>query len=300
MRPSTLLLALPLATTHAINVVQSNDDGWAEINVREFYGHLTDAGFKSFISAPAENQSGTASRDEEPSKVGRNGCEFHSCSPNSPPTGRNESMPRFNYVNSFPVTSMRHGIKNLATEFCGGPPDIAVAGPNVGTNLGAVTQFSGTVGASVEAAKLGLPAIAFSGSTGKQTAWNAKLEPYVSTYAALATNVTQVVTSGSKPYLPEGIWLNVNFPSIKDGCSSLSDFKFVLSRIWPAVPIISRDDVELCGSRRLPVERVVVGTKGCYASISVGNIDKTDAEADAQAVVLTRLKPILSCLPEDD
>ncbi len=78
------------------------------------------------------------------------------------------------------------------------------------------------------------------------------------------------------------------------------DFKFVLSRIYPAVPIISRDDVETCGSRRLPIERKVVGTEGCYASISVGKIDKSDAEADVQAVVLAKLEDILSCLPEHD
>lgn len=59
------------------------------------YNSLTKAGFKSFISAPAENQSGSGSLDEEPSKVGSSGCEFSSCPPNSPPTGKNESMPRF-------------------------------------------------------------------------------------------------------------------------------------------------------------------------------------------------------------
>lgn len=73
------------------------------------------------------------------------------------------------YVNSYPVTSMRYAIQNLSTSFFGGPPDIAVAGPNVGSNLGLVTQASGTVGAATEAVKEGVPAIAFSGTTGSQT-----------------------------------------------------------------------------------------------------------------------------------
>ena len=205
MRYSPILAILPLATS-AINVVQSNDDGWAEINVREFFNNLTAAGFNSFISAPAENQSGRGSADAEPTQVGSSGCEFGSCPPNSPPTGRNESMPLFNYVNSFPVTSMRYGIKNLSTGLLGGPPDLAVAGPNVGSNLGPVTFFSGTVGASIEAAKLGVPAIAFSGTTGSQTAWNSPLEPYVQIYADLSTTVTQALVSGGKPYLPDGVW----------------------------------------------------------------------------------------------
>lgn len=88
-------LALPVAA-QAINVVISNDDGWAEINIRELYNSLTKAGFKSIISAPAENKSGTGSRDEEPKEVGSSGCEFASCSAGSPPYGRNESMPQFN------------------------------------------------------------------------------------------------------------------------------------------------------------------------------------------------------------
>lgn len=49
---------LPL-TTRATNVVLSNDDGWAEINIRTFYNTLTAAGDSVVLSAPAENESGT-------------------------------------------------------------------------------------------------------------------------------------------------------------------------------------------------------------------------------------------------
>ena len=95
--------------------------------------------------------------------------------------------------------------------------------------------------------------------------------------------------------------LNVNFPAVDTtSCKSVSDFKFVLSRIYPAFPIVSGDDVETCGSERLPTENKVIDTPGCYASISVGALDKTDADSEAQSAVLERLKSILSCLPEDD
>ena len=81
----------------------------------------------------------------------------------------------------------------------------------------------------------------------------------------------------------------------------MSDFKFVLSRIYPAVPIFSGDDVETCGnSERLPTENAVIDTPGCYASISVGALNKFDADSDDQGAVLESLKSILSCLPEDD
>jgi broad specificity polyphosphatase/5'/3'-nucleotidase SurE len=48
--------ALPLA--QGIRVIQSNDDGWAEINLRTFFNVLNAAGHQVILSGPAENQSG--------------------------------------------------------------------------------------------------------------------------------------------------------------------------------------------------------------------------------------------------
>lgn len=56
--PLAVLALLPL-TTHAINIISSNDDGWAELNIRTLYNALTAADHSVVISAPAENQSGT-------------------------------------------------------------------------------------------------------------------------------------------------------------------------------------------------------------------------------------------------
>ena len=54
-----LALSLLPLTAHAINIISSNDDGWAEINIRTLYDSLTAAGHSVVISAPAENKSGT-------------------------------------------------------------------------------------------------------------------------------------------------------------------------------------------------------------------------------------------------
>lgn len=95
MRVNALVVSiLPLAAK-AISIVQSNDDGWAEINIRELYYSLADAGFDSIISAPATNESGSGSLDAPPTTVGSGGCEFGSCPAGSPATGRNSSMHRF-------------------------------------------------------------------------------------------------------------------------------------------------------------------------------------------------------------
>lgn len=211
-------------------------------------------------------------------------------------------MPRFDYVNSFPVTSIKYGIDTVAPQFFDGPPQLAVAGPNVGGNLGPTVFVSGTVGAATYAATAGVPAIAFSGESGEQTAWDVEPVPaYSGIYAALAANFTELVLDSGTPYLPDGVYLNVNFPEAGDGtaCVSAKDFRFVLSRIMTAVPVVTPDDVETCGTNRLPTETSVVGTDGCFVSVSVGNAaSKSDSDAEKQKVVLDKLGPNLECLPD--
>ncbi|KAL3481385.1 survival protein sure-like phosphatase/nucleotidase [Aspergillus californicus] len=296
---SFALALLPLAT-QAINIVSSNDDGWAEVNIRSLYSALNSAGHSVVVSAPAENQSGTGSQDATPS-ARTEACEFDSCPANSGAYGTNETDTRLNWVNSYPVTSIKHGIDTLSPQFFSDSgPDLAVSGPNVGNNLGLAVYFSGTVGAANYAAgTAGIPAIAFSGESGSATAWNAtEIPAYSTVYAALAAKVVEQVVSAGTPYLPDDVWLNVNFPAVNDdSCTSADDFQFVLTRIFTALPLITADDVETCGSTRLPTESSVVGTDGCYVSISVGASDKTDADATSQGVVLQKLAGFLSCLP---
>lgn len=194
---------------------------------------------------------------------------------------------------------MRFGISHFAPSLFNAPPDLAVSGPNVGTNLGPAIFFSGTAGAASYAAnKEEVPALAFSGASGSPTAWNASSTyPLTSrVYAELAANVTDRIVQAGMPYLPAGVFLNVNFPEVsKSECSRAADTQFVLSRIFGS---LSDDDVETCGSRRLPGETSVVHTDGCYASISVGLADtKTDANATMQRVVLDKLGDFLTCLP---
>lgn len=189
---------------------------------------------------------------------------------------------------------MRYGIQNL-TDVLGGDAELAVAGFNVGANAGATVLISGTVGAATEASKLGVPAIAFSGSSGSQVAWNTATQTYQQVYADLSTNVTETLIKSGKPYLPDNIWLNVNFPKVDDStCSQTSEFSFVLSRVNAGLG----GDVETCSGTSLPTESSVIGTGGCYASISVADANtKGDVDAATQKIVLDKLSSILSCLP---
>ena len=96
--------------------------------------------------------------------------------------------------------------------------------------------------------------------------------------------------------LPKGVALNVNFPSASGGCIEASAFKFVLSRLTSANSSTPAD-VETCGTTRLPTENSVVGTSGCFNSVTVINATtKTDVDAVTQALVLNRLESFFTCI----
>lgn len=58
MRAAIAILGLQAFGAHAVRIVQSNDDGWAESYIRTFNDALIDAGHEVVLSAPADNQSG--------------------------------------------------------------------------------------------------------------------------------------------------------------------------------------------------------------------------------------------------
>jgi broad specificity polyphosphatase/5'/3'-nucleotidase SurE len=60
MRLSAVICAaLAPALGQAIRIIQSNDDGWAELYVRSFHDALLAANHDPVLSAPAENKSGS-------------------------------------------------------------------------------------------------------------------------------------------------------------------------------------------------------------------------------------------------
>ncbi len=67
-------------------------------------------------------------------------------------------------VGGSPAQSVEHGI----LEVIGEKPDLVVSGINYGLNLGYGVTISGTVGAAMEAAALGVPSMAVSLETGKK------------------------------------------------------------------------------------------------------------------------------------
>ncbi|KAF9481629.1 survival protein sure-like phosphatase/nucleotidase [Pholiota conissans] len=278
-------------------ILLTNDDGWAVAQIRAEYTALTAAGFDVILSAPAENESGTGSSTSTPTTL-KSACEFNTCAAGSPAEGANSTDSRINYVNGFPVDSVRYGIQTLAPKFFGSKPDLVVSGSNIGNNLGSTVLISGTVGAASEAALEGIPSIAFSGSSGSQVSYTTLSQTTSSStkaaniYTTLVVKFTQTLLANPTPLLPSGISLNVNFASISN-CASVSDFKFVLTRINADK---SATDVTTCGTNHLTAESTAI-TKGCIATVSVFDAStKGDVDAATQGAMLRKLTPILTCL----
>lgn len=83
-------------------------------------------------------------------------------------------------------------------------PDFIVSGINSGTNAGRTLLYSGTVGGVIEGILRGIPGIAFSSYEFEETEYQA-FERYIPTFVDYAL----------KHPLPQGTFLNVNFPSKK-------------------------------------------------------------------------------------
>jgi 5'-nucleotidase len=136
-----------MSRQHTPRILLVNDDGldskglWAAAQTLKDLGEVT-------VVAPSRQQSG----------VGR------SCPSIS--TGRIEerecafdhSMWKGYAVDGTPAQVVQHALLEIVPE----PPDLVVSGINIGENIGDNIGVSGTVGAALEAASLGIPGLAMS------------------------------------------------------------------------------------------------------------------------------------------
>lgn len=118
-----------------------------------------------------------------------------------------------------PADSSYAGIKNILAN---DPPDLVVSGANNGQNVGRTVNHSGTVGAAITAAELGVPAIAISVELdAADLADRTPSETYPAMGDAGAFVVRliaelQKTQRPNEPLVPAGIALNVNFPVVLD------------------------------------------------------------------------------------
>ncbi len=128
-------------------ILLTNDDGFNSPGLRAAAEALADLG-ELIVVAPKEQQTGMG-RSLPPQHDGSLYREEFEVG------GR--AIPAFSLSGS-PAQAVLHG----ALEICPRLPDLVVAGVNYGENLGTVITLSGTVGAALEAAGLGIKALAVS------------------------------------------------------------------------------------------------------------------------------------------
>lgn len=102
-------------------------------------------------------------------------------------------------VNGTPVDCVKLSMHHVLPR----RPDIMLAGVNHGSNAGNSVIYSGTMGAVMEAAMVGVPAVGYSLLSHSDDADFSECAPYIE-------KITSSVLRGG---LPEGVCLNVNFPA---------------------------------------------------------------------------------------
>lgn len=213
---SALLLAS--APAEARNIVLTNDDGLTS-NTLALYKALKAAGHDVIVSVPCTNQSGMGAaayfaRPLAPLAAAcRNGAAAVGDPGAGPMTRAGLPAGDFYYVSGTPVMSLLYGVDVAGQKRWGRKPDLVLSGPNEGQNAGAIILSSGTVSNAQYAAVMGIPAIALSaglGSADDQTLNNPISRTVAQRSVELVAELDRI--AGTKPLLPGGMALNVNFP----------------------------------------------------------------------------------------
>lgn len=141
------------------------------------------------------------------------------------------------YMDSTPADCVRFGILGLKEKY-----DLVLSGINKGVNVGGDIVYSGTVGAIFEAAKLGVPAIAFSSFVDGQEFAATQLD---SIYTFICDN----------KLLEENPLYNINIPSeikgmrityqgssyFSDGFKKIDDYTYI--QVGGQIPDVCPDDI---------------------------------------------------------
>lgn len=235
-----LALAQPAS---ALTILLTNDDGLTS-NLVALYSALKAQGHDVIVSVPCTGQSGRGAAivmysttvivaDNDKTQIeAEGGCHNGAAPIGAPAVGR---MTRsgftggdFNYVHGTPVMATIYGLDILAKARWGHAPDLVLSGPNEGQNVGLIVNSSGTVANAQFASGRGIPAIAL--SAGTDTIDNVNLaDPDSATVAGLTITLLdelQERAGHGRRLLPEGLSLNVNFPTAPKATNA-----FAFSRI---------------------------------------------------------------------
>jgi 5'-nucleotidase len=275
-----LVLVTPAS---ALNIVLTNDDGFETANIQALYRALRQAGHNVILSAPYTGQSGTSGRISFLRPIGptRNASEDGLLSSGSPGVGKTTLGTQQYYVDGSPADSVLYGVDIKAVEIWGKRPDLVIAGPNEGNNLGIVTPHSGTLGATVTALNKGIPAIAVSADNGDPE----QAEVVADIVVRLIDELQQHEGLG----LPKHIGLNVNLPEIDTENTTSADYSFLFTRIGTSAEIgiqffENLGDSAIATSIGIPKDIDQPGVSVIRPSTDAGYDDDTSPESESNAL----------------
>lgn len=149
-----------LCTTRPL-ILLTNDDGIRSPGLRAAAEAVCELG-DLLLVAPAEQQTGMGRAT--PPLPGRRIMQL------KVPVGCQE-MPAY-AIEGTPAQAASYGILVVAPALCGRRPDLVISGINYGENLGTAVTASGTVGAALQAAEMGVRGLAVSLETDKAYHYN--------------------------------------------------------------------------------------------------------------------------------
>ncbi len=169
-----------------MRILLTNDDGIHAPGLKVLEAIAKALSDDVFVVAPESDQSGVA----------------HSLSLSDPLRLRNIG-PRHYAVQGTPTDCVIMGVRKIMADH---KPDLILSGVNRGQNVAEDVTYSGTIAACIEAALLGVPAIAMS-----QSFWSAEGDKAVHWECAQSHGpdlVSKILSTGIAP----GTLINVNFP----------------------------------------------------------------------------------------
>jgi 5'-nucleotidase len=197
---TTLLLGMLIgpeeAVTQALDILLTNEDGFEAGGIRVLRDALTSAGHSVTIVAPLDDRDGSGMALTTSGTI-----DYY----------RQEDGVWA--VDGTPSDAVTLALVHLLRDR---PPDLVVAGVDIGSSAGAGVLVSGTVGAAMTAARTGLPAIAVSVAgipAGDRSTGGAPPAGVGPACALLVEIVRQLAETGGGGLLPPRTILNVNHPA---------------------------------------------------------------------------------------
>lgn len=110
-----------------------------------------------------------------------------------------QAMPAYALTGS-PAQAVLYGVLALAPHVCGRKPDLVISGINYGENLGTCVTASGTVGAALQAAEMGVSALAVSLETDKSLHLHHGQDVDWTAAAAITRHFARIVLAEQLPF----------------------------------------------------------------------------------------------------